>query len=270
MESNLKIVYRLLKDTPICNCSTPLAEKNLSTWLDLSCRDAIDTAIQEHHGEKFVPKDVLEEVLRDFSVERVRNILRNYMMYADSKDEESSTPQTNQVYSPELLLDTRNTAEINLVADLFRKRYDDAVVLSSKTATEELKEFFDSGDYLFAILQLKNAEEMRKLRFCSIPDLNEMGISPNIKNYNVVYKSEQSYLHGKQLLKMSKQDMLEYIYEVFNLYHPSDFYGHSLSVSDVIAIKRNRKVYYYYINLHDYDFDRTRFELLEEFTETHE
>lgn len=31
-------------------------------------------------------------------------------------------------------------------------------------------------------------------------------------------------------------DDLEWIFEVFNLYHPDDFKGHSLSVSDIVQI----------------------------------
>lgn len=31
-------------------------------------------------------------------------------------------------------------------------------------------------------------------------------------------------------------DDLEGIFEVFNLYHPEDFHGHSLSVSDIVQI----------------------------------
>ena len=39
---------------------------------------------------------------------------------------------------------------------------------------------------------------------------------------------------------------LEKIYEDFNLHRPADFTGHSLSVSDVVALKQNEQISYHY------------------------
>ena len=42
---------------------------------------------------------------------------------------------------------------------------------------------------------------------------------------------------------------LDSIYERFNLYHPDDFRGHSLSVSDVIVLHKDYRVQaYYYVD----------------------
>ena len=42
--------------------------------------------------------------------------------------------------------------------------------------------------------------------------------------------------------------MLEQTYEKFNLDHPADFRGHSLSVSDIVAIRQNGIVSCHYVD----------------------
>lgn len=46
----------------------------------------------------------------------------------------------------------------------------------------------------------------------------------------------------------TKDNYLDYIFETFNLNHPDDFLGSSLSVGDIIAIKFNDKIFSYCIN----------------------
>lgn len=43
-------------------------------------------------------------------------------------------------------------------------------------------------------------------------------------------------------------EILEELFQVFNLSRPQDFEGHSLSVSDVIALKRNGEVSVHYVD----------------------
>ena len=51
----------------------------------------------------------------------------------------------------------------------------------------------------------------------------------NMHQYKKVYEGEVQ--EEKNILHT-----LESIFEKFNLHHPSDFYGHSLSVSDVVVL----------------------------------
>ena len=264
--NNCQKAYRLLRDTPVYRHSMSYAEEHaemsqyhLSVWLSIACRDAMDDAIkryrEEYPGEDFSPKIILDKVLRDFSVERVKNILCNRIRCENAFKQEDmewaskeviATTQDEGKLNKDFLLDGDHIPEIRPIVDLFRERYDTKrAVEKYKTADDELKEFFNTSDWLYAILQLKNDKSTKDLRFCSLHTLHEMGVTPDINNYEVVYKDEQSYLYGKSLLKMSKPDMLDFLFEVFNLHHPDDFYGHSLSVSDVVAMKRNRKIYYY-------------------------
>ena len=43
-------------------------------------------------------------------------------------------------------------------------------------------------------------------------------------------------------------EVLEELFQMFNLSRPQDFEGHSLSVSDVIALKRNGEVSVHYVD----------------------
>ena len=60
----------------------------------------------------------------------------------------------------------------------------------------------------------------------------------NFQDYKKVYESEikghTEYVNNIQIL--------EKIFEIFNINHPEDFHGHSLSVSDVIVLED--KMYY--------------------------
>ena len=61
------------------------------------------------------------------------------------------------------------------------------------------------------------------------------GQEPNIKNYTEVYNGEVD-------IDNSVDVTLEKLFEKFNIDHPLDFHGHSLSVSDVICL--DGKYYY--------------------------
>lgn len=63
--------------------------------------------------------------------------------------------------------------------------------------------------------------------------------------YNRVYTAELPE-DCKQLSDVNS--VLETLYYDFNVYRPEDFNGHSMSVSDVVALKRNGKVSCYFID----------------------
>jgi len=77
----------------------------------------------------------------------------------------------------------------------------------------------------YKIYQLKDNEEARKYMFRRY---NENDV-PRIYLYDVVYS-------GDVEAGDSVEDTLEGLYMTFNVNHPSDFKGHSLSVSDVIEL----------------------------------
>ena len=62
-----------------------------------------------------------------------------------------------------------------------------------------------------------------------------------MENYKLIYQDTLS-----KELNFSKNSILEHIFVKFNIMLPDDFYGHSLSVSDVIVLRiDDRKIAYY-------------------------
>lgn len=87
----------------------------------------------------------------------------------------------------------------------------------------------------YSIYQLKSDEELKDYRWEALENLKRHGLSIEKENYNLVYTS-------------TMPDSLDMIYEKFNLYHPQDFKGHSLSVSDVVVLHKNGVDTAYYVD----------------------
>ncbi len=91
----------------------------------------------------------------------------------------------------------------------------------------------------------------RDLSFISYADLEEKGLKADPDNYSLVYSAKYN------------NEGLDEIYEIFNVRHPGDFRGHSLSVSDVVVIHSNGEDRAYYV-------DSFGFEQVPEFLQTKE
>ena len=95
----------------------------------------------------------------------------------------------------------------------------------------------DSSDG-YAIYQLSSKPENHPLRFAGLSELNE----PVQKDhYDLVYTG---FLNKG--IPADPNPLLERLYERFNLNRPEDFHGHSLSVSDVIVLKRGNEIRSFY------------------------
>lgn len=95
----------------------------------------------------------------------------------------------------------------------------------------EMPEFvsaLEAGRDTYSIYQLKRDEDMRDYSFASMDELNRRGLTVNPDNYEKVYEAPKT-----------AEDTLDSIYYRFNMEHPADFRGHSLSVSDVIVFHEN-------------------------------
>ncbi|WP_313523793.1 YodL domain-containing protein [Anaerotignum sp.] len=94
---------------------------------------------------------------------------------------------------------------------------------------EQEKAFLDSESNAFAIYQLKDNEELRNYRFTGTKELESLGLSIDRENYNLMYV-------GQLGENISLNHTLNEIYQQFNIDHPQEFTGHSLSVSDVVSL----------------------------------
>ena len=80
----------------------------------------------------------------------------------------------------------------------------------------------------FSIYQLKRGDETRDFRFEPYDRLASTGRTADRVNYDLIYTAE-----------LTPGTSLEDIYTRFNIDHPKDFKGHSLSVSDVVVLHQN-------------------------------
>ena len=93
----------------------------------------------------------------------------------------------------------------------------------------------------FAIYQLKHDKATRDLRFEPLERVTAVGLTVDRGNYDLVYTAPLT--PGQ-----SQEETLDKLYEQFNLHHPADFTGHSLSVSDIVALRQNGAVSCHYVD----------------------
>ena len=91
----------------------------------------------------------------------------------------------------------------------------------------------------FAIYQVKHTDELRDIRYEGLEWIKSIGRTVQRDNYDLVYTAPLA--PGD--LKGSVLDNLEYR---FNNEHPTDYRHPSMSVSDIVAIKRDGKVSCHY------------------------
>ena len=93
----------------------------------------------------------------------------------------------------------------------------------------------------FSIYQLKCGDETRDFRFEPYDRLAATGHTAEQTNYDLIYTAE-----------LAPGTSLEDIYTRFNIDHPKDFKGHSLSVSDVVVLHQNGQDTAHYVDSSGY------------------
>ena len=116
----------------------------------------------------------------------------------------------------------------------------DAQVMDRMDHQQEREQAFlnHKGD-CYAIYQIKHTDELRDIRYEGLEWVKSIGRTVQRDNYDLVYTAPLA--PGD--LKGSVLDNLEYR---FNNEHPADYRHPSMSVSDIVAIKRDGKVSCHY------------------------
>lgn len=97
------------------------------------------------------------------------------------------------------------------------------------------RRFLEAPGDAFAVMQLKGSAPA-ELRYTG---LNYLSQPPAPGNYDILYT-------GPIACTQNQSATLENLFEIFNINRPGDFTGHSLSVSDIIALKQDGVVSYHY------------------------
>ena len=150
-----------------------------------------------------------------------------YMLYTDNT--EAMAFDTDEIISFDGMLGV-TAADWELAPDDLKLKQQDV---------EQV--FLNNPGDTFAIYQLRNVDDTAELRFMGTDYLQSKGLEIDRANYIPVYT-------GNLASNGDEQDKLNDIYAKFNIDRPQDFTGHSLSVSDIVALRQNGVISCHYVD----------------------
>ena len=151
-----------------------------------------------------------------------------FLLYADSTEA--------------MALDAEDISSHTGVFGVEREEWDavrGVVTLSEQADTEKL--FLENPQDAFLIYQIRRGGELDAYRFMNYDYLQSKGVTPEHDGYDAIYT-------GGFMDYGNARTNLDMIYQRFNVDHPADFKGHSLSVSDIVALKQNGVVSCHYVD----------------------
>ena len=147
--------------------------------------------------------------------------------------------------NPAMAFDTDDLDAHDGIFAVTREEWEESSVFDAKVKErmdhqqEREQAFLGHKGDCFAIYQVKHTDELRDIRYEGLEWIKSIGRTVQRDNYDLVYTAPlvPSDLKGSVL------DNLEYR---FNNEHPADYRHPSMSVSDIVAIKRDGKVSCHY------------------------
>lgn len=124
----------------------------------------------------------------------------------------------------------------------YKERVQAEVAQEAKAAGLTVEEYIASGSDApaqpnFSIYQVPRGPEGRDFRYRSYEGLQADGLSVDRKNYQLVYTAP-----------LDKNTSLDEIYHRFNMEHPTDYTGRSLSLGDIVVFRQDGKQTAYYVD----------------------
>ena len=147
--------------------------------------------------------------------------------------------------NPAMAFDTDDLDAHNGIFAVTREEWEESPAFEAKVKErmdhqqEREQAFLGHKGDCFAIYQVKHTDELRDIRYEGLEWIKSIGRTVQRDNYDLVYTAPLA--PGD--LKGSVLDNLEYR---FNNEHPADYRHPSMSVSDIVAIKRDGKVSCHY------------------------
>lgn len=89
----------------------------------------------------------------------------------------------------------------------------------------------------YGIYQIIDGSPGREYEFMDLNFIERHGYQVKKEDYELIYSDEMLY-----------GDTLDSLYEKFNIAHPADYTGHSLSVSDIVVLNESGKVKAYFVD----------------------
>ena len=179
-----------------------------------------------------------------FTTETIYRVRRN--PYSDSKDNayllQAYVTQENGWAKMGAVLFTGTPQKCReLMGQLKSGELTEGQVKELYAKAQETAKTAEQDKGTFSIYQLKHGDETRDLRFEPYDRLQATGNVVDKANYELVYSAE-----------LTLGTSLEDIYTRFNIDHPKDFKGHSLSVSDVVVLHQDGQDTAHYVDSFGY------------------
>ena len=134
-----------------------------------------------------------------------------------------------------------NIAELQKAQDKEQTAGQEQPEQESPAQAQEAAKAAEPDKDTFSIYQLKRGDETRDFRFEPYDRLQAVGLSVEAANYDLIYTAP-----------LTPDMTLESIWEKFNIDHPKDFKGHSLSVSDVVVLHQSGQDTAHYVDSFGY------------------
>lgn len=165
------------------------------------------------------------------SLHEVIIVPQNTQMSLDELSEMVHSINESQVAAEELLSD--KVQHYDTKAHLLENAYAHQMRIEHEQSSMARPETTLSYD----IYQIREGDAYHSLRFANLSELEHMNQPVQKSNYEPVYAG--TLLENATNGQTSYTEVLESLYEKFNLQHPADYRGHSLSVSDVVVLHEN-------------------------------
>ena len=201
--------------------------------------DKEETAAQEHPKQEAPAQEKAA-----FTPETIYRVRRN--PYSDSKENtyllQAYVTQENGRAKMGAVLFTGTPQKCReLMGQLKSGELTEGQVKELYAKAQETAKTAEQDKGTFSIYQLKHGDETRDLRFEPYDRLQVTGNVVDKANYELIYSAE-----------LTPGTSLEDIYTRFNIDHPKDFKGHSLSVSDVVVLHQNGQDTAHYVDSFGY------------------
>ena len=179
-----------------------------------------------------------------FTPETIYRVRRN--PYSDSKDNtyllQAYVTQENGRAKMSAVLFTGTPQKCReLMGQLKSGELPEGQVKELYAKAQETAKTAEQDKDTYSIYQLKHGDETRDLRFEPYDRLQVTGNVVDKANYELIYSAE-----------LTPGTSLEDIYTRFNIDHPKDFKGHSLSVSDVVVLHQDGQDTAHYVDSFGY------------------
>lgn len=133
-------------------------------------------------------------------------------------------------------IDAEGVSVYQSEAPLFAQNYDTDLFREILIQNiDENKSLIVKPTTSYELYQLSDTEQAHPYYFLSRSELENQKLSIKPELYEMVYSGE-----------LEETESLESLYEKFNIHHPDDFFGRSMSVSDIVILKKGNESTAYY------------------------